>query len=86
MGGRGECPWGVCAFERQCRAPVQGIATLTAAPRQRGAFFFGREGERVDWASEMHHVRLSDAKGRKVGERPLRMAGREARNPFSAAC
>ena len=32
-------PWGVCAFERQCRAPVQGIATLTAAPRQRGAFF-----------------------------------------------
>jgi hypothetical protein len=29
----------------------------------------------VDWASKTHHVRVSDAKGRKVGE-PLRMAAK----------
>ena len=29
----------------------------------------------VDWASETHHVRLSDAKGRKVGERAFAHGG-----------
>jgi hypothetical protein len=52
---------------------------------------FGREDERnwfvgVDRASETHHVRLSVAKAAKSASGPLRMAGREARNPFSAAC
>ena len=41
---------------------------------------FGMEDERnwfvgVDWASETHHVRLWDAKGRKVGERAFAHGG-----------
>src|SRR5271157_197080 len=41
---------------------------------------FGMEDERnwfvgVDWASKTHHVRVSDAKGRKVGERAFAHGG-----------
>src|SRR4249920_841614 len=29
----------------------------------------------VDWASETHHIRLSDVRGRKVGERAFNHSG-----------
>ena len=29
----------------------------------------------VDWASETHHVRVSDARGRKLGERAFAHSG-----------
>jgi len=30
----------------------------------------------IDWASETHHVRISDGRGRKAGERIFAMAAR----------
>ena len=68
-----DAPWGVRVF----RAPVQGSAKIAVARCQRGMewrmnanWYVG-----VDWASESHHVFLTDADGRKIGERVFKHGG-----------
>ncbi len=64
---------GVCAIERQDRE-----RSASRRLRQHGGGTM--EDERnwfvgVDWASETHHVRVSDARGRKLGERAFAHSG-----------
>src|SRR5271169_6885886 len=72
---RGESAPDLClAF----RAPVQGSAEVAAARslKQRGE---GMTEQRwyagVDWASESHHVFLTDSAGRKTGEKIFKHSG-----------
>ena len=72
---RGESAPDLClAF----RAPVQGSAEVAAARslKQRGE---GMTEQRwyagVDWASESHHVFLTDGAGRKIGEKIFKHSG-----------
>jgi len=74
-----DAPWGVCAGCVFFRAPVQGSAKIAVARVVRT----GEEGVTndkrwyagVDWASESHHVFLTDDDGRKIGERVFRHGG-----------
>src|SRR5271157_3575942 len=71
---RGESAPDLClAF----RAPVQGSAEVAAA-----RIFTRGEGMTeqrwyagVDWASESHHVFLTDGEGRKIGEKIFKHSG-----------
>ena len=66
-----DAPWGVRAGPVPFfRAPVQGPAEVAAARSlKRGE---GMSEQRwyagVDWASESHHVFLTDGAGRRIGE------------------
>ena len=68
-----KAPWGVCALERPYRD-----RSASRRLRQHGGCMM--EDERnwfvgVDWASETHHVRVSDARGRKLGARAFAHSG-----------
>src|SRR3954470_22296853 len=68
-----KAPWGVCALERPYRE-----RSASRRLRQHGGCTM--EDERnwlvgVDWASETHHVRVSDARGRKLGARAFAHSG-----------
>ena len=60
------------------RAPVQGLAEVTVARRlelgkdmtDQRHWYVG-----VDWASDSHHVFLTDADGRKIAERVFKHGG-----------
>jgi len=74
-----DAPWGVRAgLVPAFRAPVQGSAKITVARLfEKGEAMTDQRQwyAGVDWASESHHVFLTDRDGRKIGERLFKHGG-----------
>jgi hypothetical protein len=74
-----DAPWGVRAGPVPVfRAPVQGSAEITVARMlKRGKDMIDQRQwyAGVDWASESHHVFLTDGDGRTIGEKAFKHGG-----------